>query len=386
MGERTPLALLSGPASGRMAVGEAITNIAASAINKISDIKLSANWMAPAGHPGEDAILFDTVKAVGMELCPELGIAIPVGKDSMSMKTVWQQAGEERAVTAPLSLVITAFAPVSDVRRTMTPQLKAEPGSLLVLIDLGCGLDRLGGSALAQVYKQLGDTPADLDKAEQLKNFFSVIQDLNHQGKLLAYHDRSDGGLLVTLCEMAFAGHCGVSIDVAGMGADKTAALFSEELGAVIQIQSADVESVMNDLGTAGLGDFSYVIGTTNQKDQIEIFDDVEPVFSESRIHLQRIWSETTLQMQSLRDNPECAAEEFDLILDAKDPGISPQLSFDLNENIAAPFIASNVRPRMAILREQGVNGQVEMAAAFDRAGFSSVDVHMMIFFVDVFR
>ncbi len=377
MGERTPVALLSGPASGRMAVGEAITNIAASAINKISDIKLSANWMAPAGHPGEDAILFDTVKAVGMELCPELGIAIPVGKDSMSMKTVWQQAGEERSVTAPLSLVITAFAPVSDVRSTLTPQLNTEPGSLLVLIDLGNGLNRLGGSALAQVYKQLGDTPPDLDKPEQLKTFFAMIQDLNHQGKLLAYHDRSDGGLFVTLCEMAFAGHCGVSIDVAGMGADKTATLFNEELGAVIQIRSTDVEFVMNDLRAMGLGDCSYVIGTTNTKDRIKIFDDVAPIFEDSRVNLQRIWSETTFRMQALRDNPVCATEEFDLILDAKDPGISPQLSFDLNENTAAAFIASNIRPKMAILREQGVNGQIEMAAAFDHAGFSSVDVHM---------
>jgi len=377
MGERTPVALLDGPASGRMAVGEAITNIAASAINKISDIKLSANWMAPAGHPGEDAILFDTVKAVGMALCPELGIAIPVGKDSMSMKTVWQQAGEERAVTAPLSLVITAFAPVSDVRSTLTPQLSSEPGSLLVLIDLGNGQNRLGASALAQVYKQLGDTPADLDNPQQLKHFFSVIQDLNHQGKLLAYHDRSDGGLLVTLCEMAFAGHCGVSIDIAGMGEDKAAALFNEELGAVIQIRSTDVEFVMNDLRAVGLGDFSYVIGTTNTKDRIEIFDDVAPVFEDTRMNLQRIWSETTFQMQSLRDNPVCAEEEFNLILDAKDPGISAQLSFDLNENVAAPFIASNIKPRMAILREQGVNGQIEMAAAFDHAGFTSVDVHM---------
>jgi len=377
MGERTPIALLDGAASGRMAVGEAITNIAASAINKIGDIKLSANWMAPAGHPGEDAILYDTVKAVGMELCPELGIAIPVGKDSMSMKTVWQQDGEERSVTAPLSLVITAFAPVSDVRSTMTPQLQNKAGTLLVLIDLGEGKNRLGGSALAQVYKQIGDSPADLEKPELLKNFFSVIQDLNHQGKLLAYHDRSDGGLFTTLCEMSFAGHCGISIDVAGMGEDKTAALFSEELGAVIQIEASDVEFIINDLKANGLGDHSYVIGTTNQKDKIEFFDDTAPIFSDTRINLQRVWSETTYQMQSLRDNPECAKQEFDLILDEKDPGISPTLTFDLNENVSAPFIATNIKPRMAILREQGVNGQIEMAAAFDHAGFESVDVHM---------
>ncbi len=377
LGERTPIALLDGPASGRMAVGEAITNIAASAINKLGDIKLSANWMAPAGHPGEDAVLYDTVKAVGMELCPELDIAIPVGKDSMSMKTVWQQDGEERSVTAPLSLIITAFAPVTDVRNTLTPQLKNQTGTLLVLIDLGEGKNRLGGSALAQVYKQIGDTPADLDKPENVKNFFSVIQDLNHQGKLLAYHDRSDGGLFTTVCEMAFAGHCGVSIDMAGMGSDNVAALFNEELGAVIQINSSDVEFVINDLKACGLGDHSYVIGTTNQKDKIEFFNDVDPVFSDTRINLQRAWSETTHQMQSLRDNPQCAQEEFDLILDEKDPGITPDLTFDLNDNVAAPFIATNVKPKMAILREQGVNGQIEMAAAFDHAGFTSVDVHM---------
>ncbi len=377
MGERSPIALLDGAASGRMAVGEAITNIAASAINKIGDIKLSANWMAPAGHPGEDAVLYDTVKAVGMELCPELGIAIPVGKDSMSMKTVWEQEGEERSVTAPLSLVITAFSPVMDVRNTMTPQLQNKPGTLLVLIDLGEGKNRLGGSALAQVYKQIGDTPADLDKPELLKSFFSVIQDLNHQGKLLAYHDRSDGGLFTTLCEMSFAGHCGVSVDVAGMSADKTAALFSEELGAVIQIEASDVEFIINDLKANGLGDHSYVIGTINQSDTIKFFNDVEPVYEAPRISLQRTWSETSCQMQSLRDNPECAKQEFDLILDEKDPGISPSLTFDINENVAMPFIATNVKPKMAILREQGVNGQIEMAAAFDHAGFQSVDVHM---------
>ncbi len=381
MGERTPVALLDGPASGRMAVGEAITNIAAAAINKLSDIKLSANWMAPAGHPGEDAALFDTVKAVGMELCPELGIAIPVGKDSMSMKTVWQQDGEERAVTAPLSLVISAFAPVIDVRNTMTPQLHIDKGTLLILIDLGEGQNRMGGSALAQVYKQLGDSPADLDKPALLKTFFSVIQDLNHQDKLLAYHDRSDGGLMATLCEMSFAGHCGMSVDISGPcggeGGDPIAALFNEELGAVIQIRSSDIEFIMNDLRAAGLGDCSYVIGTVNSSDKIAIYNDVEPVFEDARVSLQRIWSETTYQMQSLRDNPQCAQQEFDLILDDQDPGISPQLTFDLNDNVAAPMIASGARPKMAILREQGVNGQIEMAAAFDHAGFSAVDVHM---------
>jgi len=242
-----------------------------------------------------------------MELCPALGIAIPVGKDSMSMKTVWQQDGEERSVTSPLSLVITAFAPVTDVRSTLTPQLQNQPGTLLVLIDLGQGKNRLGGSALAQVYKQIGDTPADLDNPESLKNFFSIIQDLNHQGKLLAYHDRSDGGLFTTLCEMSFAGHCGVSIDVAGMPEDKVAALFSEELGAVIQIEAKNVEFIINALRDKGLGDHSFVIGSINQKDKIEFFDDVAPIFADSRINLQRAWSETTFQMQNLRDNPTCA-------------------------------------------------------------------------------
>jgi len=384
MGERTPIALLDGPASGRMAVAEAITNIAASAINKLGDIKLSANWMAPAGHPGEDAILFDTVKAVGMELCPQLGIAIPVGKDSMSMKTVWQQDGEEHAVTAPLSLIVTAFAPVSDVRSTLTPQLQQQAGSLLVLIDLGKGQNRMGGSALAQVYKQLGDTPADLDDAGLLKSLFNLIQDLNHQGKLLAYHDRSDGGLLTSLCEMAFAGHCGLSIDISGLlgssvnpDANALDVLFNEELGAVMQINSNDIEFIMNDLRAAGLGDCAHVIGSVSQSDRIAIYNDVEPIFEDSRINLQRAWAETSYQMQALRDNPECAQQEFDLILDDKDPGISAQLSFDLNDNVAAPYIASGVKPRMAILREQGVNGHIEMAAAFDHAGFSSVDVHM---------
>jgi len=385
MGERSPIALLDGAASGRMAVGEAITNIAASAINKMGDIKLSANWMAPAGHPGEDAVLFDTVKAVGMELCPELDIAIPVGKDSMSMKTVWTQDGEERAVTAPLSLVITAFAPVSDVRSTLTPQLSYQQGTLLIAIDLGCGKNRMGGSALAQVYKQIGDTPADLDDPKLLKNFFTVIQDLNHQGKILSYHDRSDGGLFTTLCEMAFAGHCGMSVDIAGLvnnmagdeGGDTAAALFNEELGAVIQISSNDIEFIMNDLRAVGLGDYSHVIGTVNQSGKIAIYNDVDPVFEDTRVNLQRVWSETTHQMQTLRDNPQCAQQEFDSILDEKDPGISPKLTFDLNENVAAPFIATGVKPKMAILREQGVNGQIEMAAAFDHAGFNALDVHM---------
>lgn len=377
MGERTPVALLDAAASGRMAVAESITNIAATAIDKLSDIKLSANWMAPAGHPGEDALLYDTVKAVGMELCPELGIAIPVGKDSMSMKTVWEQDGEQRSVTAPLSLVVSAFAPVSDVRKTLTPQLVNRTDTRLILIDLGKGQNRLGGSALAQVYKQIGKTPADLDDASLLRGLFNAIQSLNQQGQLLAYHDRSDGGVFVSLCEMAFAGHCGATIDVGLLGEDAVSALFSEELGALIQISTSDIDAVMETLRKHGLDDCSHIIGGVEAQDEIVITQDEVTIFQQPRIALQRVWSETTYQMQSLRDNPQAAQQEFDLILDARDPGINVALSYDINENVAAPYISKGVRPKMAILREQGVNGQVEMAAAFDRAGFSSIDVHM---------
>ena len=377
MGERTPVALLDGPASGRMAVAEAITNIAATAIDKLGDIKLSANWMAPAGHPGEDAILFDTVKAVGMELCPELGIAIPVGKDSMSMKTVWEEQGESRAVTAPLSLIISAFAPVSDVRKTLTPQLHHSRDTSLILIDLGRGQNRMGGSALAQVYKQLGDVPADLDNAELLKNFFNAIQQLNQQDKLLAYHDRSDGGLFVTLAEMAFAGHCGVVVDLDGLGDDPLSVLFNEELGAVIQIQTAHIEAVMDSLREHELDDCIHIIGGIHQDDSIQINYHEKTIYENSRITLQRMWAETSYQMQALRDNPAAAKAEFDGILNGADKGINVELSFDINEDIAAPYIAKGVRPQMAILREQGVNGQTEMAAAFDRAGFNAIDVHM---------
>lgn len=376
MGERTPLALLNGPASGRMAVGEAITNIAASRIDDIGRIVLSANWMAPAGHPGEDANLYATVKAVGEQLCPELGIAIPVGKDSMSMKSVWQEQGEDRAVTAPLSLIISAFAVVRDVRRTLTPQLRTDSGDTdLLLVDLGLGNNRLGGSALAQVYKQLGAVPPDLDEPALLKSFFAVIQSLNADGRLLAYHDRSDGGLLACISEMCFAGHCGASIQL--QGGDAVAALFAEELGAVIQVRRADTQDILNALAAAGLGGAIHVIGSVTTDDRLTISMNEQVVLSESRVDLQRAWSETSYRMQALRDNPACAEEEYDALLDADDPGIRPQLTFDINEDVAAPLIATGVRPRMAILREQGVNGQIEMAAAFHRAGFETIDVHM---------
>ena len=378
MGERTPLALLNAPASGRMAVGETVTNLAAAAINRISDIRLSANWMAAAGHEGEDARLFATVEAVGMELCPALGIAIPVGKDSMSMKTVWHAAGKERSMTAPLSLIVSGFAPVIDVRSTLTPQLATVFGDTdLILVDLGKGANRLGASALAQVYGQVGHRGADLDDPAALKRFFNAIQELNRDGMLLAYHDRSDGGLLVTVSEMAFAGRCGVTIHLDDLGEDDLAALFSEELGAVIQVRHSDTDYVLKTFYDMGLGHYTHVIGTVNPDDRIEFLRGRRPIVSGWRGEFQQAWSETTREMQALRDDPECAREEFDRIADLEDPGIQPLVSFDPAENPAAPMIATGVRPAMAILREQGVNGQTEMANAFTRAGFDCVDVHM---------
>jgi len=376
MGERTPLALLDAPASGRMAIGEAITNLAAASVDSIGDIKLSANWMAAAGHPGEDARLFDTVQTVGLELCPQLGIAIPVGKDSMSMKTVWQQDNEQREMTAPLSLIISAFAPVSDVRRTLTPQLRTDLGDTdLILVDLGEGRDRLGATALAQVYRHIGEHGADVVSAERLKAFFAAIQELNRDGLLIAYHDRSDGGLFVTLCEMAFAGRCGLDVDLSGLDQNDLGVLFNEELGAVLQVRHADTDDVLNALERAGLGDCVQTIGTLQEAQQVLIRHGEREVFNESLVTLQQYWSETTREMQALRDNPACADEEFERIAQA-DPGLSASLSFDINDDIAVPFIETR-RPRVAILREQGVNGQIEMAAAFHKAGFECVDVHM---------
>lgn len=376
IGEKAPLALIDAPASGRMAIGEAITNIAASYIDDLSNLKLSANWMAPANHAGEDAALFATVKAVGMELCPALGISIPVGKDSMSMKTVWDDGNTKKAVTSPISLVITAFANTLDARKTLTPQLRNDLGpTQLILIDLGNGKNRMGGSALAQVYSQLGDTAPDLDHPEQLKAFFAQIQLLNRNNKLLAYHDRSDGGLFATLCEMAFAGHCGVEVNLATLHGDAASVLYNEELGAVIQVREADADSILQQLNAA-LTDCAHRIGHATQEGNICISQGVK-LFEETRIHLHRMWSETTYHMQRLRDNPVCAQQEYDRLLNDADTGLHAHLTYDINANIAAPYINTGVRPNMAILREQGVNGQTEMAAAFDRAGFNSVDVHM---------
>jgi phosphoribosylformylglycinamidine synthase len=359
-----------------MAVGEAITNIAAAAIEKIGDVKLSANWMAAAGHPGEDAALFDTVRAVAMELCPQLGISIPVGKDSLSMKTTWQEGAARREVVAPLSLIVSAFAPVTDARKTLTPQLRTDCGATeLWLVDLGRGRARLGGSALAQVYDATGNTTPDIVDAGDLKAFFDAIQRLNAQGLLLAYHDRSDGGLLVTLCEMLFAARCGAQLDL--RGDDAAALLFNEELGAVLQTRQADREQVIAALDAAGLAAHSAVIGTVNADARLLVRVNGDTVLDEARGDLHRAWSETTYHLQRLRDNPDCAQQEYDRLLDADDPGITPKLTFDPNEDIAAPYRNRGAKPRIAILREQGVNGQIEMAAAFDRAGFAAVDVHM---------
>ena len=377
MGERAPLALIDAPASGRMAVGEAITNIAAASIAKIGDIKLSANWMAACGHAGEDALLYDTVEAVGMELCPQLGIAIPVGKDSLSMKTVWQDEGTTKSVTSPLSLIVTAFAPVTDAAKTCTPQLRTDYGdSDLIYIDLGKGRNRLAASALAQVYSQVGHHGPDLDDPAALKHFFYAIQQLKQDDLLLAYHDRSDGGLIGTLCEMAFAGHCGIDVNLTALG-DALPLLFNEELGAVIQVRHCDVEETLSVLREDDLLNHCHVIGSLRDDQQIVVTVNGEQVINESRVTLHRFWAETSYQMQALRDNPDCAKQEFDGLLDASDPGLHAKLTFDPIEHVAAPFIVSGVRPKMAILREQGVNGQIEMAASFDHAGFTAVDVHM---------
>ncbi len=402
MAERTPLAVIDAPASGRMAVGEAVTNIAAAPIESLKKVKLSANWMAACGSAGEDAALFDTVKAIGMELCPALGISIPVGKDSLSMRTKWQDAtGAAKEVVSPVSLIISAFAPVEDVRRQLTPQLRNDTNTVLIAIDLSCGRNRLGGSIFAQVTQQVGDTVPDVDDAEDLKRFFAAIQALNADGKLLAYHDRSDGGLWATVCEMAFAGHVGVSLNVdmltldpehesdygdakdwakqtSGRREDRTIrALFSEELGAVVQVRAADRDAVLIALREHGLSACSHVIGKPNEHDTIEIYRDAKKIYGAPRVELHRAWSEVSWRIARLRDNPACADAEYDALLDADDPGISPVLTFDPAQDVAAPFVGKGARPRVAILREQGVNSHLETAYAFDRSGFDAHDVHM---------
>ncbi|RMF14075.1 MAG: phosphoribosylformylglycinamidine synthase, partial [Gammaproteobacteria bacterium] len=377
MGERTPVAVIDAPASGRMAIGEVITNLASSRIAKLSDIRLSANWMAAAGHPGEDQALFDTVKAVGMELCPALGITIPVGKDSMSMKTVWKDKDEQKTVVSPLSLIISGFAPVTDIRGTLTPQIRPEIDSRLLMIDLGFGKNRIGGSALAQVFGAVGAVAPDVDNPEHLRAFFSIIQTLASDKRLIAYHDRSDGGLFTTLAEMMFAGRCGISLELDNWVRDPShivRELFNEELGAVIQVPSEHLDAVRAAFEAAGLGACLVDIGcpTREQHLQLTLGSEVSHVWTRSE--LQKLWSETSYQIQRIRDNSECADQEFARIEDDQDPGLNVRLTFGLDD---APMINTGARPRAAILREQGVNGQVEMAAAFDRAGFEAVDVHM---------
>ncbi|HTH94658.1 MAG TPA: phosphoribosylformylglycinamidine synthase [Rhodocyclaceae bacterium] len=436
MGERAPIAMLDAPASGRMSVGEAITNIAAADVKQLGDIKLSANWMAAAGHAGEDAALFDTVKAVTVDFCTKLDLSIPVGKDSLSMKTSWSEDGKDKQVIAPLSLIISGFAPVGDIRKTLTPQLMTEEGETeLILIDLGAGKNRLGGSALAQAWGVSGNVVPDAE-ATSLRAFFDAIQTLRSDDKLLAYHDRGDGGLFATVCEMAFAGHVGVSLnldslcydmlgnDVDGQERDGKGlsgrindklleVLFNEELGAVVQIRRDDRTAVMDVLRAAGLSKHSHVIGTLNDADEIRVWRNAHSMFTAKRADLQRTWTETSYRIAALRDDAASAKEEFDALLD-DNPGLSPHLTFEPNAKPAMPSrralpgaadlsaaeqaelnaalggaaavdvagskqapAVGGARPRIAILREQGVNGQVEMAAAFERAGFEPYDVHM---------
>jgi len=402
MGERTPLASLDAPASGRMAVGEAITNLLAAPI-ELAKVKLSCNWMAACGEPGEDAALYNTVTAVGMELCPALGISVPVGKDSLSMRTRWSDDGEAKQVTAPVSLIVTAFATLDDVRPTLTPQL--QPGdTTLILIDLGNGRNRMAGSMLAQVLNQFGKTVPDLDDAAQLKSLVTAINKLREQGRILAYHDRSDGGLWAAACEMAFAGHMGVSLNVdmlvtegdgitdsrAEYGDSKNwatqvgarrneltlRALFSEELGAVIQVPTAVRNEVMQLLREHGLSKHSHFIGKPNERGVMEVWRDAKAVFSTPLRDLHQTWDEVSWRIAKLRDNPAGADAEHETAGRVDDPGLHVTLSFDETVNFAAPFIGK-ARPKLAILREQGVNSHLEMSYAMDRAGFETFDVHM---------
>ncbi|WP_428977364.1 phosphoribosylformylglycinamidine synthase [Thalassotalea euphylliae] len=382
MGERTPVALLNYGASARLAVAESLTNIAGADIGDLNRIKLSANWMSPAGHPGEDAGLYEAVKAVGEELCPELGLTIPVGKDSMSMKTQWEKDGEQKAVTAPMSLVITAFGRVEDIRKTVTPQLRTDQGDTrIVAIDLSGGKNRLGGSCLAQVYQHLGTETPDVDEAYLLRGFFNAMQTLVAEGKLLAYHDRSDGGLFTTIAEMAFAGHTGVTVDLSVFEGTDAEVLFHEELGAVIQIREDDMEAIHTIFSEYGILDYCADVARINDTDMITFTRNEQVVLENSRTYFRTVWAETTLKMQAMRDNPECAQEEFDVKFDTEDPGLNAELSFDINEDIVADLIVKDAQagtnPKVAILREQGVNSHVEMAAAFVRAGFNAIDVHM---------
>ncbi|MGB1127079.1 MAG: phosphoribosylformylglycinamidine synthase [Opitutales bacterium] len=419
IGERTPLAILDAPASGRIAIGECLTNIAASNVGEIGKIKLSANWMVAAGEAGEDAKLFDTVKAVGMELCPALGICIPVGKDSMSMRTNWQDSkGKDHKQVSPLSLMVTGFSSVEDVRKTATPDLKSDD-SVLLLLDLGEGKHRLGGSTLAQVYNQVGATPPDLDDPAKFVAFFAAVQELLSDALILSYHDRSDGGLFATVAEMAFAGRRGInlvldkvvgaSLAVPAASESKLSALFAEELGAVIEIDKSKLAEVMTVLSKHNISDIAHLIGNTSSENVLVISLQGQPIYSESITTLNRAWSELTYHMQAQRDNPACAREEFDALLEDNNgilikPTFDPDAPLTVGASLGTPAtsesaarvpsegtrpdaqqtgpscvpnLVSGARPKMAIFREQGINGQNEMAFAFDRAGFESVDVHM---------
>jgi phosphoribosylformylglycinamidine synthase len=377
MGERTPLAALDAAVSARMAVGEALTNLAAAAIT-LDEVRLSANWMAAIGHEGEDAALYDSVHAVGVELCPALGVSIPVGKDSLSMQTCWQDASGEQRTVSPVSLIVTAFARTCDARRALTPQLVLDQGdSEIWLLDLGAGKNRLGGSALLQTFGRSGGEPPDLDDAGLFKRCFSAIQDANAAGLLLAYHDRSDGGALTALIEMAFAGHCGLDLQLTGWGRNTITALFSEELGTLVQVRASDREAFAALLARYGIAAIAQVVGRPCERLRVKFMQDEEKVACWQWADLMRLWSETSHAMQRRRDNPVSADVENEWRCDDGDPGITPHLGFDPAADIAAPYIAGGARPRIAILREQGVNGQVEMAAAFTRAGFDACDVHM---------
>ncbi|HFC7475569.1 TPA: phosphoribosylformylglycinamidine synthase [Neisseria meningitidis] len=412
MGEKPAVALFDAPASGRMCVGEAITNIAAVNIGDIGNIKLSANWMAACGNEGEDEKLYRTVEAVS-QACQALDLSIPVGKDSLSMKTVWQDGADKKSVVSPLSLIISAFAPVQDVRKTVTPELKNVEDSVLLFVDLGFGKARMGGSAFGQVYNNMSGDAPDLDDTGRLKAFYNVIQQLVAEDKLLAYHDRSDGGLFAVLVEMAFAGRCGLDIDLnlllaqtfitnhtalsQSLRTEEVKALaewqetiartlFNEELGAVIQVRKQDVADIINLFYQQQLHHNVFEIGTLTDENTLIIRDGQTHLISDNLIKLQQTWQETSHQIQRLRDNPACADSEFALIGDNDRSALFANLKFDVNEDIAAPFINSGAKPKIAILREQGVNGQIEMAAAFTRAGFDAYDVHMSDLMAGRFR
>ncbi len=386
IGERTPIALIDSAAAARMAVGEAITNLCAAPVEALDRIKLSANWMAAAGHPGEDAKLFEAVKAVGMELCPALDLSIPVGKDSLSMQAQWSHDGAAMKSVSPVSLVVTAFAPVADVRAQLTPLLSREPETELWLIGLGAGKQRLGGSILAQCFDGFGgshgdDGVPDLDDPQRLRGFFELIRDAREAGLLRAYHDRSDGGAFAALCEMAFCSHMGIEIALHGWGEgrsdDACRTLFNEELGAVVQIASEDRAEFADLVSRHGLIECAQRIARPTTAPVIRIDDDGDTLAEWRWDELFDAWWSVTHAMQALRDNPECADEERAAVRRFDAPGLQPKLAFDPADDIAAPFIATGAKPRVAILREQGVNGQIEMASAFTRAGFSAIDVHM---------